>query len=80
MDKTPMTIARAAEYTGFSIPYIYKLVNGGKIPSYKPNASKQGKVILCKEEIDSFLFSNRRATVSELREAADGVLNTGGRR
>lgn len=78
--RTPMTIARAAEYSGFSKPYLYKLIDGGRILSYKPDTSKQGKVILCKEELDSFLFSNRRATVSELREAADGVLNAGGRK
>lgn len=76
--KTPLTIERAAEYTGFSKPYLYKLIHFGKIPSYKPNTGKQGKVVLCKEELDAFLFGNRRASNEELRETADAVLNAGG--
>ena len=79
-ERTPMTIAQAAEFSGFSKAYLYKLINGGRIPSYKPDTSKQGKVILCKEELVAFLFGNRRAASSELGAAADAVLNAGGAR
>lgn len=67
-DKTPMTVEKASEYTGFTKSYLYKLIHTGKIPSYKPDTSKQGKVILCKEELTAFCFQNRRASNDEVRE------------
>ena len=70
LDKTPMTVEKAAEYTGFTKSYLYHLIHTGKIPSYKPDMSRQGKVILCKEELQTFMFSNRRASNEELREKA----------
>lgn len=76
-NKTPMTVERAAEYTGFTKSYLYKLIHAGKIPSYKPDTSKQGKVILCKEELQTFIFSNRRASNEELQELAANTLNGG---
>lgn len=69
-DKTPMTVEKAAEYTGFKKSYLYRLIHLGKIPSYKLDTSKQGRVILCKEELQTFLFSNRRANNAELQELA----------
>lgn len=69
-EKTPMTVEQAANFTGFSKAYIYKLIGAGKIPSYKPDMSRQGKVILCKEELTAFCFQNRRASNEELREKA----------
>ena len=78
-DKTPMTVEKAAEYTGFTKSYLYKLIHSGKIPSYKPDTSKQGKVILCKEELQTFMFSNRRASNAELQELAADTLNGGKR-
>ena len=77
--KTPMTVEKAAEYTGFTKSYLYHLIHAGKIPSYKPDTSKQGKVILCKEELQSFMFSNRRASNAELQELAADTLNGGKR-
>ena len=73
-DKTPMTIRAAAEFTGFKESYLYKLIHEGKIPSYKPDGGKRCKVILCKEELQAFLFGNRRASNAELQEAADKKL------
>lgn len=69
-EKTPMTVEQAANFTGFSKAYIYKLIGAGKIPSYKPDSSRQGKVILCKEELQNFLFANKWASNEELREKA----------
>ena len=76
-EKTPMSVEQAAKFTGFSRAYIYKLIGAGKISSYKPDSSKQGKVILCKEELQHFLFSNRRASNEELREVATAKLAGG---
>jgi len=76
-EKTPMTVEQAANFTGFSKAYIYKLIGAGKIPSYKPDSSRQGKVILCKEELQNFLFANKRASNEELREKAVAILAGG---
>lgn len=77
MEKTPLTIEAAAKWTGYSKPYLYRLIHCGKIPYYKPDTSKQGRVILCKEELQAFLFSNRRAANAELQEIAIDKLNGG---
>lgn len=69
-EKTPMTVEQAATFTGFTKSYLYHLIHSGKIPSYKPDMSRQGKVILCKEELTAFCFQNRRASNEELREKA----------
>lgn len=76
-NKTPLTVEKAAEYTGFTKSYLYQLIHSGKIPSYKPDTSKQGKVILCKEELNTFLFSHRRASNAELQELAANKINGG---
>lgn len=78
-DKTPLTVEKAAEYTGFTKSYLYHLIHTGKIPSYKPDMSRQGKVILCKEELTAFCFQNRRASNDEVRELATRKLNEGAR-
>lgn len=61
--KTPLTIEKASEWSGYSKPYLYKLIHEGKIPSYKPDPSKQGKVFLSKEELSEFIFGKRKAGV-----------------
>jgi len=74
-NKTPLTIEAAAKWTGFSKSYLYRLIHTGKIPYYKPDTSQQGRVILCKEEIQAFLFSNRRASNAELQNSAIDKMN-----
>lgn len=76
-DKTPMTVRAAAAYTGFKESYLYKLIHEGKVPSYKPDGGKRCKVILCKEELQAFLFRNRRAGGAELQAEADKKLAGG---
>lgn len=76
--KTPMTVEQAVQFTGYAKSYLYKLIAQGKIPSYKPEAVKQGKVFFCKEEIAEWLFRNRKSTTAELHERADKQLNAGG--
>lgn len=78
-ERTPMTVEQAATFTGFTKSYLYHLIHTGKIPSYKPDMSRQGKVILCKEELTAFCFQNRRASNDEVRELAARKLNEGAR-
>lgn len=73
-EKTPMTVEQAAVYTGFTKSYLYHLIHTGRIPSYKPDTSRQGKVILCKEELTAYCFQNRRASNDELQEQATQIL------
>ncbi|MBQ4014423.1 MAG: helix-turn-helix domain-containing protein [Treponema sp.] len=72
-EKTPMSIEAASKWSGYSKPYLYKLIHEGKIPYYKPDSSRQGKVILCKEELAAFIFGKRIATKKEIAEQAEQV-------
>lgn len=56
IDKTPMSVKQAVEFTGFSRGYIYKLISLGKIPSYKPCNVRQGKVFLAREDLQAYIF------------------------
>jgi excisionase family DNA binding protein len=68
----PMGVAEAAEFTGLSKAYLYKLVYLKKIPHYKPNA---GRLFFKRTELEQFVFRGRSAADYELSEAADQVLN-----
>jgi excisionase family DNA binding protein len=71
----PMGIIEAAEFTGLSKNYIYKLICLGKIPCYKPTG---GRVFFKREELEQFIFRGRRAADFELSEQADNILNRAG--
>lgn len=73
----PLTIKQASEFTGFSVPYLYKLIHLKKIPYYKPAGATNGKVLFSQEELQEYCFSNRQATNKELTEQAEKIL-TGG--
>jgi excisionase family DNA binding protein len=68
----PMGVAEAAEFTGLSKAYIYKLVYLKKIPHYKPNA---GRLFFKREELEQFIFRGRAAADYELHDRAEQVLN-----
>ena len=72
-----MTVEQTANYTGYAKTYIYALIGQGKIPSYKPSGNSRGKVFLDKNEIDNFLFGNRRASNKDLHEQAESIINGG---
>jgi excisionase family DNA binding protein len=72
----PLTVDQAAEYTGFSQAYIYKLVHLKKLPCYKPGG---GKILFSLDDLKAFCFRNRQAAGYELQEQAETIL-TGGRR
>jgi len=64
--KAVLTFHEAANYTGFSRSYLYKLTSTGKIPCYKP----QGKMIFFdRSELDNWLLKNQ-AVHEEIENAA----------
>ena len=61
--KAVLTLSEAAEYCGFSRRYLLKLIGLRKLPAYKPG----GKAIfLRRDELESWLCSNRISTAAEL--------------
>lgn len=72
----PYTLPEAAAYLGLSRGFLYKLTHAGRIPHYKPAG---GKLYFTKEDLDGYLYRNRRAADYELMERADAAL-MGGRR
>lgn len=69
MQRTPMTVSQASEYTGYAKAYLYSLIRKRKIPYYKGEGVR-GKVIFAKEELDDFIFSHRVATEEEVQAMA----------
>jgi len=70
----PLTVEQAAEFTGFSQAYIYKLCHLGKLAYHKPVG---GKLLFSVEDLRSFCFRNRSAADYELQERAEAILNRG---
>ena len=67
MEKNILTFSEAAEYTGMSKSYLYKLTSTGKIAHYKPS----GKLIYFnREELEAWIFSNRITPMSEIDQQA----------
>ena len=65
--KTVLNFEEVVAYTGLSKSYLYKLTSSGGIPCFKP----QGKhIYFNKQEIDSWLMQNRKATTRELESKA----------
>ena len=61
--KKVLNLAEVLLLTGLSKSYVYKLTSTGGIPCYKP----QGKQIYFKkDEVESWLLQNRKATNKEL--------------
>lgn len=72
----PFTLPEAAGYLGLSRGFLYKLTCTGRISFYKPAG---GKLYFTQEDLDGYLYRNRRAADYELQERADAAL-IGGRR
>jgi len=70
-----MGIHEAAEYTGYSPRYIYKLTSEKRIPHYKPQG---GRVVFRLEDLEAFMLRGRVGADYELDAEADARL-TGGR-
>jgi excisionase family DNA binding protein len=71
----PLGINEAAEFTGLSKAYLYKLVHLGKVPCYKPTG---GRVFFKQSELEDFIFQGRQSADYELRDNAEKYL--GGRK
>ena len=65
--KNVLNVSEVLLLTGLSKSYMYKLTSTGGIPCYKP----QGKQIFFKkDEVESWLLQNRKATNKELDSLA----------
>lgn len=53
-----LTVEAAAQFTGYSINYIRKLVHLKRIPFFKPMG---GKVFFKQSELEKFVFRNRQS-------------------
>ena len=77
-NKTVLTFNEAAEYTGLSKSYLYKLTSAGMIPHSKPNGKQ---VYFGKAELDAWLLRNEVKTNDVLeREAVTYVVTNKNRR
>ena len=70
-DNRPLGVMEAADFTGYSQKYIYKLVHLGMVPYYKPTG---GKIWFKREDLERFMFRERRAADYELREEAGRIM------
>ena len=71
----PLTVDQAAEFTGYTKAYLYKLVNQNKVPYYKP---EKGRILFSLDDLKAFCFRNRQSAEYELQEQADAILNSRG--
>jgi len=72
-----MGIAEAAEYTKYTVRYLYKLTSERRIPFYKPMG---GRIFFKQEDLNAFMMRGRIAADYELEaEAIECILNTGKR-
>jgi excisionase family DNA binding protein len=64
----PLNVREAADFLGLKPSYIYNLVHFGKLTAYKPG----GKVLFFRQEdLERFVFRNKKAADFELAEEAD---------
>ena len=63
IQRKPLSIIEAAQFTGLSRHYLYKLVHLGKIPHYKPTG---GRVFFKQAELEEFIYRDRRSADYEL--------------
>ena len=71
ISQKPMSVAEAANFLGYSIAYLYKLVHQGKIPCYKPGG---GRVFFKQPELEQFIFRGKKLADYELAERAENLL------
>ncbi len=55
-EKTYLSVREAAEYMGFSVSYIYKLVAAQVLPHYAPNG---GRILFKRVELDDWIASGK---------------------
>ena len=65
-NKAVLNIDEAAQYCALSKRYLYRLTSGRQIPYYK----QKRKVYFKKDELDSWLLSDKRPSEDEINSAA----------
>lgn len=75
--KTVLSFDEVAIYTGLSKSHLYKMTCTGGIPCYKPNGKK---IYFDRNEIDSWLLRNRKATTDEIESQASTYIVKSGSR
>jgi excisionase family DNA binding protein len=70
----PLTLGEAAIYLGLSPGFLYKLTSQGRIPYFKPAG---GRLYFKLEDLDGYLYRNRRAADYELVTKAEAFVNGG---
>ena len=65
LTKPVLNHKEASVYLGISETYLYKLNSQNKIPYCRPN---EGKITYQKEDLDKYLKSNKRNSLSELEQ------------
>lgn len=67
--KKVLTFDEAAQFTGLSKSYLYKLTSQQRIPHFKPT----GKLVYFdREELEAWLAQNRVHTAREIEDKAQG--------
>ena len=67
LEGSPLSVKKAARYTGLSKSHLYKLTHFQLIPHYKP----RGKLVyFLKKDLDKFLIQNRISTRDEIEDNA----------
>tara|TARA_B110000879_G_C10671287_1_gene318059 strand:+ start:200 stop:490 length:291 start_codon:yes stop_codon:yes gene_type:complete len=69
--KTVLSFDEGSAYTGLSKSHLYKMTSTGGIPCYKPHGKN---IYFDKQEIDSWLLQNRKATTEELDNLASTIV------
>lgn len=73
-NEKPMTLDEATAYLHVSKSHLYQLTSKGLIAHFKPAGKK---IFFKKSDLDAYLLRNRRASESELEEAAaDHIVQT----
>jgi excisionase family DNA binding protein len=70
----PLGIKEAAEFTGYSMSHLYKLIHFGKIPCHKPGG-KKGRVFFKPSELAEFVYNYKKNSDYEISKKADNILN-----
>lgn len=74
----PLTLDEAASYLHVSKSHMYQLTSKGLIAHFKPAGKK---IFFKKSDLDAYLLRNRRASESELEQAAaDHIVRSAGQR
>ena len=65
--KEIMTVKDFAEYTGYSVGYVYQLTHRKKVTFSKPF---NGKLFFKKNDVENFIFSKLKKSHDDLEEDA----------